>query len=95
MGSQVLVPFRGSEDSNRHLKWMGELGQIAEENGGIMRFIHVSGLGSSPSRILRAKAAAEEAIMRELPEVSRERLFCCDKGGKNKYMEGHSSKTIV
>ncbi|XP_057479777.1 uncharacterized protein LOC130767045 isoform X2 [Actinidia eriantha] len=69
--------------------------QIAEENGGIMRFIHVSGLGSSPSRILRAKAAAEEAIMRELPEVSRERLFCCDKGGKNKYMEGHSSKTIV
>lgn len=28
MGSQVLVPFRGSEDSQRHLKLMGDLGQI-------------------------------------------------------------------
>ncbi|TXG63908.1 hypothetical protein EZV62_010902 [Acer yangbiense] len=28
MGSQVLVPFRGSEDSPRHLKLMGDLGQI-------------------------------------------------------------------
>ncbi|WVZ73145.1 hypothetical protein U9M48_021489 [Paspalum notatum var. saurae] len=28
MGSQVLVPFRGSEDSHRHLKVMGDLGQI-------------------------------------------------------------------
>ncbi|TYK24607.1 NADH dehydrogenase (ubiquinone) 1 alpha subcomplex subunit 9 [Cucumis melo var. makuwa] len=28
MGSQVLVPFRGSEDSPRHLKIMGDLGQI-------------------------------------------------------------------
>ncbi|KAF3436079.1 hypothetical protein FNV43_RR23171 [Rhamnella rubrinervis] len=28
MGSQVLVPFRGSEDSHRHLKLMGDLGQI-------------------------------------------------------------------
>nr|CAB3448334.1 unnamed protein product [Digitaria exilis] len=27
MGSQVLVPFRGSEDSHRHLKVMGDLGQ--------------------------------------------------------------------
>jgi len=27
-GSQVLVPFRGSEDSPRHLKLMGDLGQI-------------------------------------------------------------------
>ena len=46
--------------------------QIAKEHGGIMRFIQVSCLGasqSSPSRMLRAKAAAEEAIMRELPEV--------------------------
>lgn len=37
-----------------------------------MRFIQVSALGassSSPSRMLRAKAAAEEAILRELPEV--------------------------
>ena len=41
--------------------------QIAEEHGGIMRFIQVSGVGASPSRMLRAKAAAEEAIMRELP----------------------------
>jgi NADH dehydrogenase (ubiquinone) 1 alpha subcomplex subunit 9 len=28
MGSQVLVPFRGCEDSHRHLKLMGDLGQI-------------------------------------------------------------------
>ncbi|XP_073145413.1 NADH dehydrogenase [ubiquinone] 1 alpha subcomplex subunit 9, mitochondrial [Henckelia pumila] len=125
MGSQVLVPFRGSEDSHRHLKLMGDLGQIvpmqynprdessikavmakanvvinligreyetrnysfeevnhhmaeqlaviAKEHGGILRFIQVSCLGaspSSPSRMLRAKAAAEEAILRELPEAT-------------------------
>ncbi|KAL5562021.1 hypothetical protein UlMin_031768 [Ulmus minor] len=125
MGSQVLVPFRGSEDSHRDLKLMGDLGQIvpmkydprdensvkavmakanvvvnligreyetrnysfeevnhfmaerlamiAKEHGGIMRFIQVSCLGSSassPSRFLRAKAAAEEAVLRELPEAT-------------------------
>lgn len=125
MGSQVLVPFRGSEDCHRHLKLMGDLGQIvpmkynprdessvkavmaranvvinligrdfetrnysfedvhyhmaeklakiSKEHGGIMRFIQVSCLGassSSPSRMLRTKAAAEEAILRELPEAT-------------------------
>ncbi|CAL0316869.1 unnamed protein product [Lupinus luteus] len=125
MGSQVLVPFRGSEDCHRHLKLMGDLGQIvpmkynprdensikavlakanvvinligrdhetrnfsfeevhhhmaeqlaviSKEHGGITRFIQVSALGaspSSPSRLLRAKAAAEEAILRELPEAT-------------------------
>ncbi|KAK4482366.1 hypothetical protein RD792_009519 [Penstemon davidsonii] len=125
MGSQVLVPFRGSEESPRHLKLMGDLGQIvpmkynprdensikavmakanvvinligreyetrnysfeevnhqmaqqlaviSKEHGGIMRYIQVSCLGaspSSPSRMLRAKAAAEEAILRELPEAT-------------------------
>ncbi|XP_041005420.1 NADH dehydrogenase [ubiquinone] 1 alpha subcomplex subunit 9, mitochondrial [Juglans microcarpa x Juglans regia] len=125
VGSQVLVPFRGSEDSHRHLKLMGDLGQIvpmkynprdensikavmakanvvlnligreyetrnfsfeevnysmaeqlakiAKEHGGIMRFIQVSCLGaspSSPSRLLKAKAAAEEAVLRELPEAT-------------------------
>ncbi|KAI9122386.1 hypothetical protein K1719_007075 [Acacia pycnantha] len=125
MGTQVLVPFRGCEDSHRHLKLMGDLGQIvpmkynprdensikavmakanvvinligrdyetrnfsfeevnhymaeqlaviSKEHGGIMRFIHVSCLGaspSSPSRMLRAKAAAEEAILKELPEAT-------------------------
>lgn len=29
MGSQVLVPFRGSEDDPRHLKLMGDLGQVS------------------------------------------------------------------
>ncbi|CAM8933309.1 unnamed protein product [Rhodiola kirilowii] len=132
MGSQVLVPFRGSEDSPRHLKLMGDLGQIvpmkynprdessikavmskanvvinligrdyatrnfsidevnqnmavqiaqiAKEHGGIMRFIQLSCLGasaSSPSRVLRAKAAAEEAIMGELPESSCDYFICC------------------
>ncbi|KAL6011051.1 hypothetical protein ACLOJK_001495 [Asimina triloba] len=125
MGSQVLVPFRGSEDSPRHLKLMGDLGQIvpmkynprdedsikavmakanvvlnligreyetrnfsfeevnhamakqlatiAKEHGGIMRFIQVSCLGaslSSPSRMLRAKAAAEEDVLKEFPEAT-------------------------
>ncbi|KAB2602017.1 ABC transporter C family member 5-like [Pyrus ussuriensis x Pyrus communis] len=125
MGSQVLVPFRGSEDSHRHLKLMGDLGQIvpmkynprdedsikavmakanvvinligrdyetrnfsfeevnhsmaqqlatiSKEHGGIMRFIQVSCLGassSSPSRFLRTKAAAEEAVLSELPEAT-------------------------
>ncbi|KAL8259001.1 hypothetical protein R6Q59_026954 [Mikania micrantha] len=125
MGSQVLVPFRGSEDSPRHLKLMGDLGQIvpmkynprdensikavmakanvvinligreyatrnysfeevnhhmaeqlakiSKEHGGIMRFIQLSCLGastSSPSSMLQAKAAAEESILRELPEAT-------------------------
>ncbi|KAL6564527.1 hypothetical protein OROMI_015977 [Orobanche minor] len=125
MGSQVLVPFRGSEDSPRHLKLMGDLGQIvpmsynprdensikavmakanvvinligreyetrnysfeevnhhmaeqlaviAKEHGGIMRYIQVSCLGaspSSPSRMLRTKAAAEETVLHELPEAT-------------------------
>lgn len=51
--------------------------QIAKEHGGIMRFVQVSCLGaspSSPSRMLKAKAAAEEAILRELPEVRYIRL---------------------
>lgn len=30
MGSQVLVPFRGSEDNPRHLKLMGDLGQVVK-----------------------------------------------------------------
>ncbi|KAL9436181.1 hypothetical protein AB3S75_022270 [Citrus x aurantiifolia] len=122
MGSQVLVPFRGCEDDPRHLKLMGDLGQIvpmkfnprddntikatmakanvvinligreyetrnysfedvnhfmaeriagiAKEHGGIMRFIQISCLGassSSPSRVFSTKAAAEEAVLRELP----------------------------
>ncbi|GAA0166543.1 hypothetical protein Leryth_021672 [Lithospermum erythrorhizon] len=125
MGSQVLVPFRGSEDDPRHLKLMGDLGQIvpmkydprdensikavmakanvvinligrdyetrnfsfedvnhhmaaqlaqiSREHGGIMRFIQVSSLGassSSPSRMLRAKAAGEAAILQDLPEAT-------------------------
>ncbi|KAL9239074.1 hypothetical protein vseg_013426 [Gypsophila vaccaria] len=125
MGSQVLVPFRGSEDSPRHLKLMGDLGQIvpmkydprdensikavmakanvvinligrehetrnysfeevnyhmaeqlaviAKEHGGIMRFLQISCLGASAtseSRMLKAKAAAEEVILRELPEAT-------------------------
>lgn len=125
MGSQVLVPFRGSEDCHRHLKLMGDLGQIvpmkynprdensikavmakanvvinligreyetrnysfeevnhymanqlaaiSKEHGGILRFIQISCLGASPtspSRMLRAKAAAEEAILREIPEAT-------------------------
>ncbi|PON31493.1 NAD(P)-binding domain containing protein [Trema orientale] len=113
MGSQVLVPFRGSEDSHRHLKLMGDLGQIVpmkynprDENSikAVMAKANVvinligkeyetrnysfeevnhfmaeqlATVGSSawastssPSRMLRAKAAAEEAVLRELPEAT-------------------------
>lgn len=52
---------------------MNLLFQVAKEHGGIMRFIQVSCLGasvSSPSRMQRAKAAAEEAVLSALPEVS-------------------------
>ncbi|XP_068659850.1 NADH dehydrogenase [ubiquinone] 1 alpha subcomplex subunit 9, mitochondrial isoform X1 [Aristolochia californica] len=125
MGSQVLVPFRGSEDSPRHLKLMGDLGQIvpmkynprdensvkavmakanvvinligrdyetrnysfeevhhvmaeqiavlAREHGGIARLVQLSCLGassSSPSRMLRAKAAGEESVLRKFPEAT-------------------------
>lgn len=55
-----------------HLRVQRLYVQIAKEHGGIMRFVQVSCLGaspSSPSRMLKAKAAAEEAILRELPEV--------------------------
>lgn len=47
--------------------------QIAKEHGGIMRYIQVSCLGaspSSPSRYLSSKAAAEEAVLQEIPEVN-------------------------
>ena len=52
---------------------MDLLFQVAKEHGGIMRFIQVSCLGaslSSPSRMQRAKAAAEEAVLSALPEVN-------------------------
>ncbi|PNY04598.1 NADH dehydrogenase [Trifolium pratense] len=109
MGSQVLVPFRGSEDCPRHLKLMGDLGQIVP-----MKFnprdessvkavmaranVVINLIGrdyetrnysyeevhyhmaeklakawaspSSSSRMLRCKAAAEEAVLRELPEAT-------------------------
>ena len=49
-----------------------QLAMIAKECGGIMRFIQVSCLGasSSHSRMLGAKAAAEEAIVRELTKAT-------------------------
>lgn len=53
--------------------------QISKEHGGIMRFIQLSCLGaskSSPSRMLQAKAAAEESIFRELPEVNNISYLC-------------------
>lgn len=43
-----------------------------------MRFIQVSCLGassSSPSRMLRTKAAAEETILKEIPEVNNVNKF--------------------
>jgi len=55
---------------------ISKIAQIAKEHGGIARFIQISCLGasaSSSSRMLRAKAAAEEAVLREFPEVS----ICC------------------
>ncbi|XP_016718589.1 uncharacterized protein [Gossypium hirsutum] len=37
MGSQVLVPFRGSEDNPRRLKLMGDLGQGLREVAGYIK----------------------------------------------------------
>ena len=57
---------------------MDLLFQVAKEHGGIMRFIQVSCLGasvSSPSRMQRAKAAAEEAVFSALPEVNLSQLL--------------------
>lgn len=64
--------------------------QLSREHGGIMRFIQVSCLGassSSPSRMLRVKAAAEDAISKEFPEVKFYlelflALFPCKSNGK-------------
>uniref|UniRef100_A0A0E0GQ08 NmrA-like domain-containing protein n=1 Tax=Oryza nivara TaxID=4536 RepID=A0A0E0GQ08_ORYNI len=44
--------------------------QISKEHGGFMRFIQVSCLGASASssRMLRAKAAGEESVLKEFPE---------------------------
>ncbi|XP_073263819.1 NADH dehydrogenase [ubiquinone] 1 alpha subcomplex subunit 9, mitochondrial isoform X3 [Populus alba] len=50
-----------------------QFAMISRELGGIIRFIQVSCLGasaSSPSRVLRAKAAGEEAVLREMHEQS-------------------------
>ncbi|KAG6654454.1 hypothetical protein CIPAW_05G147100 [Carya illinoinensis] len=44
-----------------------------KKHGGIMRFIQVSYLGaspSSPSRLLKAKAATKVAVLTEFPEVN-------------------------
>jgi NADH dehydrogenase (ubiquinone) 1 alpha subcomplex subunit 9 len=45
--------------------------QVSKEHGGFMRFIQVSCLGASASssRMLRAKAAGEESVLKEFPEV--------------------------
>ncbi|KAG4970417.1 hypothetical protein JHK85_036838 [Glycine max] len=56
-----------------HYHMAEQLAKISKEHGGILRFIQVSCLGaspSSPSRMLRTKSAAEEMILRELPEAT-------------------------
>ncbi|KAA8543428.1 hypothetical protein F0562_021077 [Nyssa sinensis] len=78
--ANVVINLIGREYETRNYSfeevnhYMAEqLAMIAKEHGGIMRFIQVSCLGSSPSspsRMLRAKAASEEAILRELPEAT-------------------------
>ncbi|XP_050141066.1 NADH dehydrogenase [ubiquinone] 1 alpha subcomplex subunit 9, mitochondrial-like [Malus sylvestris] len=55
-----------------------QLATISKEHGVIMRFIQVSCLGassSSPSRFLRTKAVAEEAVLSELLEVAQVQGF--------------------
>ena len=83
--------FRG----DKLISWWNIIhAQIAKEHGGIMRYIQVSGLGaspSSPSRMLRAKAAAEEAILRELPEVNFSLFFTVSHGSRIACLLGSSS----
>ncbi|KAG0627697.1 hypothetical protein M758_2G221500 [Ceratodon purpureus] len=125
MGSQVMVPYRGVDEEWRHLKLMGDLGQIvpmrydardedsiksvisnsnvivncigreyetrnfsyddvnygiadrisklAKEHGGILKYVQMSSLAAdphSPSRLLRSKHAAEEAVFQNFPEAT-------------------------
>ncbi|EEE57989.1 hypothetical protein OsJ_08746 [Oryza sativa Japonica Group] len=46
--------------------------EVSKEHGGFMRFIQVSCLGASASssRMLRAKAAGEESVLKEFPEAT-------------------------
>ncbi|KAK8957055.1 hypothetical protein KSP39_PZI000679 [Platanthera zijinensis] len=49
------------------------LAVIAKEHGGIIRFIQISCLGasaSSPSKMLRTKAASEESVLQIFPEAT-------------------------
>ncbi|KAG7025253.1 NADH dehydrogenase [ubiquinone] 1 alpha subcomplex subunit 9, mitochondrial, partial [Cucurbita argyrosperma subsp. argyrosperma] len=78
--SNVVLNLIGREYETRNYSFeevnhsMAEqLATIAKEHGGIMRFIQVSCLGASssaPSRFLRAKAAAEESVLKAFPEAT-------------------------
>lgn len=124
MGTQVVVPYRGNLEDVRHLKIMGDLGQIvplrfdmrydaqiadcmAHSNiaynligrnwdtknftieqvhiesaqklakiarqAGVENFVHFSAIGASKdskSRLLRAKALGEEAVLAEFPDAT-------------------------
>ncbi|PKU66728.1 NADH dehydrogenase [ubiquinone] 1 alpha subcomplex subunit 9, mitochondrial [Dendrobium catenatum] len=71
---QVPTPKRQEKNYMCGLSLSVSLGKlIAKEHGGIMRFIQMSCLGasaSSPSRMLRTKAASEESVLRVFPEAT-------------------------
>uniref|UniRef100_A0A0E0CT30 NAD-dependent epimerase/dehydratase domain-containing protein n=1 Tax=Oryza meridionalis TaxID=40149 RepID=A0A0E0CT30_9ORYZ len=71
IGREYETRNYGFDEVNHHMA--EQLAMISKEHGGIMRFIQVSSLGassSSPSRMLRAKAAGEESVLKEFPEAT-------------------------
>uniref|UniRef100_A0A0D9Y3F9 NAD(P)-binding domain-containing protein n=1 Tax=Oryza glumipatula TaxID=40148 RepID=A0A0D9Y3F9_9ORYZ len=71
VGREYETRNYGFDEVNHHMA--EQLAMISNEHGSIMRFIQVSCLGasaSSPSRMLRAKAAREESVLKEFPEAT-------------------------
>uniref|UniRef100_A0A0E0NM94 NmrA-like domain-containing protein n=1 Tax=Oryza rufipogon TaxID=4529 RepID=A0A0E0NM94_ORYRU len=67
--AEALKFKRLSQSRQQLIDWSVKI-KISKEHGGFMRFIQVSCLGASASssRMLRAKAAGEESVLKEFPE---------------------------
>uniref|UniRef100_A0A0E0NM98 Cyclin N-terminal domain-containing protein n=1 Tax=Oryza rufipogon TaxID=4529 RepID=A0A0E0NM98_ORYRU len=70
--AEALKFKRLSQSRQQLIDWSVKI-KISKEHGGFMRFIQVSCLGASASssRMLRAKAAGEESVLKEFPEPLR------------------------
>ncbi|KAF2947469.1 hypothetical protein DAI22_02g370766 [Oryza sativa Japonica Group] len=70
--AEALKFKRLSQSRQQLIDWSVKI-KVSKEHGGFMRFIQVSCLGASASssRMLRAKAAGEESVLKEFPEPLR------------------------